>query len=137
MPTAKKSIPAPVKAKKAAAPAKKVAKAAAPAAMKPIKTAFNKTTLTAHLAQVTGVDAKSVKGVLAALEATMHASIAKKGLGTFLLPGMLKITAVSVAARPKRKGIDPFTKVERMFAAKPASVKLKVRALKKLKDASL
>ena len=33
--------------------------------------------------------------------------------------------------------IDPFTKQERVFAAKPASVKLKTRALKKLKDAAL
>jgi hypothetical protein len=33
--------------------------------------------------------------------------------------------------------VDPFTKVERWFAAKPASVKLKVRPLKKLKDAAL
>lgn len=136
MPTAKKTMLPAAKAMKAAAPAKKVAKVAAPAAMKPIKTAFNKTTLTAHLAQAAAVDAKSVKAVMAALEATVHASMSKKGAGMFVLPGMLKITAVSVAAKAKRKGIDPFTKVERMFAAKPASVKVKVRALKKLKDSA-
>jgi hypothetical protein len=34
------------------------------------------------------------------------------------------------------KGVDPFTKQERMFAAKPASVKVKVRPMKKLKDAA-
>lgn len=136
MPTAKKSLAPPAKARKAVPAAKKTAKAAAPSPMKPIKTAFNKTTLTAHLAQVADVDAKSVKAVMAALEATVHASMSKKGAGMFVLPGMLKITATSVAARAKRKGIDPFTKVERMFAAKPASVKVKVRALKKLKDSA-
>ncbi|MGE8287806.1 MAG: DNA-binding protein, partial [Stenotrophomonas sp.] len=38
---------------------------------------------------------------------------------------------------PKRKGINPFTKEEQWFAAKPATTKLKVRPLKKLKDAAL
>jgi hypothetical protein len=47
------------------------------------------------------------------------------------------MTATAVAAKPKRKGIDPFTKEERWFAAKPASVKVKIRPLKKLKDAAL
>ena len=36
-----------------------------------------------------------------------------------------------------RLGKDPFTGEERMFAAKPASTKIKTRALKKLKDAAL
>ncbi len=49
---------------------------------------------------------------------------------------MLKITAVNVPAKPKRKGINAFTKEEQWFAAKPATVKIKVRALKKLKDAA-
>lgn len=126
-------------AKKAAAtktaPAKKTG--AAPAALKPIKTAFNKSTLQAHLAETTGVEPKAVKAVLAALEATMVASLNKKGLGEFTLPGLLKVTAVAIPAKKKRRGIDPFTKVEREFAAKPATVRVKVRSLKKLKDAAL
>lgn len=121
-------------AKKAkAAPAKK----AAPAAAKPIKTAFNKSTLAAHLAQASGVEPKAVKAVVAALETTMLSSVSKKGLGAFTMPGLFKVTVVNVPAKKARKGIDPFTKVERMFAAKPASVKIKVRALKKVKDAAL
>ena len=44
---------------------------------------------------------------------------------------------INVPAKKKRRGIDPFTKVEREFAAKPATVKIKTRALKKLKDAAL
>jgi len=77
------------------------------------------------------------KAVLAALEATILASIHKKGLGEFTLPGLLKISAQNVPAKKKRMGKDPFTGVERMFAAKPASTKIKTRALKKLKDAAL
>lgn len=125
-------------AKKAkAAPAKTAAKKAAPAAAKPIKTAFNKSSLAAHLAQASGVEPKAVKAVVAALEATMLSSVSKKGLGAFTMPGLFKVTVVNVPAKKARKGIDPFTKQERMFAAKPASVKIKVRALKKVKDAAL
>ena len=153
MATAKKT-PAPVvkKAVKAAAPAKTTKKAAAPAkaakavkapvkaaaaAPKPIKTAFNKSSLAAHVAEQSGVDAKSAKAVLAALEGAIVMSVNKKGLGSFTLPGLLKVTVQNVPAKKKRMGKDPFTGVERMFAAKPASVKIKTRALKKLKDAAL
>jgi hypothetical protein len=133
----KKAAPA----KKAAAPAKKAVKAAAPAkvpaTVKPIKTAFNKTTLIAHLAEVSAVEPKAVKAVVAALEATVLASVNKKGLGSFTLPGLLKVNVINVPAKKKRTGIDPFTKQERVFAAKPATVKIKTRALKKLKDAAL
>jgi len=104
--------------------------------MKPIKEAFNKTGLIAHLAETAGVEPKAVKAVMAALENTMLASINKKGAGSFVLPGLLKVTAVAVPATKARKGINPFTKEPTVFKAKPASVKLKVRSLKKLKDAA-
>lgn len=140
MATAKKST---VTAKKAASSTKAAGKPAPKAAsknagsMKPIKEAFNRTRLIAHLAAEAGVEPKTAKAVMAALEATMLASVHKKGLGAFTMPGLLKISAIQVPAKKKRRGIDPFTKVEREFAAKPASVKLKVRSLKKLKDAAL
>jgi nucleoid DNA-binding protein len=106
-------------------------------ALKPIKTAFNKSSLVAHLASTASVDAKAVRAVVAALEATIAASIAKKGAGQFVMPGLFKITSTQVPAKKARMGIDPFTKVERKFAAKPATTKVKVRAMKKLKDAAL
>lgn len=106
------------------------------APMKPIKETLGKTGLVTHLAESSGVDPKAVKAVMAALESTMVASIHKKGAGAFVLPGLLKVTAVAVPARKARKGINPFTKEETIFKAKPASVKLKVRPLKKLKDAA-
>jgi nucleoid DNA-binding protein len=134
MATAKKTT-TPVPAKKAAATKVAVAaKVAAP--VKPIKTAFNKTSLISHLAEMAAVELKAVKAVVASLEATILASVNKKGLGSFTLPGLLKVNVVAVPAKKKRTGIDPFTKQERVFAAKPASVKIKTRALKKLKDAA-
>jgi nucleoid DNA-binding protein len=143
MATAKKTMTS--KPANKAAPAKKAPTAAPKTAgptkgiadLKPIKAAFNRTSLIAHLADVAGVEVKQVKAVIASLEATMLASVHKKGLGSFTLPGLLKVNVIAVPAKKKRTGIDPFTKVERVFAAKPASVKIKTRALKKLKDAAL
>ena len=115
----------------------KSAGAAKPAALKPIKETLGKSGLVSQLASHSGVEPKSVKAVLASLEATIAATLHKNGARVFTLPGVLKATAVAVPAKPKRKGKDPFTGEERMFAAKPASVKVKVRALKKLKNAAL
>jgi hypothetical protein len=144
MATAKKSTPAkaaPKTVKATAKPAAKAAVKAAPAkpaaALKPIKEAFNKTSLAAHLAATSGVDVKSVRAVMAALENTMLASVHKKGAGAFTLPGIVRVAVQQVPAKKARKGLDPFTKEERVFKAKPASVKLKARFFKKLKDAAV
>lgn len=106
------------------------------ATAKPIKQVLTKSGLVAYLAEGTGMTAKDVRAVLAALEGTVAASVHKKGAGAFTLPGLVKITVIDVPAKPKRKGINPFTQAEQWFAAKPASVKVKVRPLKKLKDAA-
>ncbi|MBP6726324.1 MAG: HU family DNA-binding protein [Thauera sp.] len=121
------------------APATKAAKAKTPAAtvVRPIKDTFTKGALTNHLADLSGVEPKVVKAVLAALETTVLGAVNKKGAGEFTLPGLLKIGVQKVPAKPKRKGINPFTKEEQVFAAKPATVRIKARALKKLKDAAL
>jgi nucleoid DNA-binding protein len=111
--------------------------AAKPAAAKPIKAALSKSGLVAYLSESSGVAARDVRAVLGSLEGAVGASVSKKGAGTFTLPGLLKINAVNVPAKPKRKGINPFTKEEQWFAAKPATTKLKIRALKKLKDAAM
>ena len=46
----------------------------------------------------------------------------------------MKIIVVQKPAVAARKGINPFTKMEQMFKAKPARRVIKVRALKALKD---
>ena len=111
-------------------------KATTSAVVKPIKDALNKTGLVAHIVEASGVAARDVRAVLSALEGAVAGSVHRKGAGSFTLPGLLKISAISVPAKPKRQGINPFTKQEQWFAAKPASVKVKVRPLKKLKDAA-
>ena len=121
---------------------KKAAKAAAPAvrtatsAVRPVKKSFTKAGLAVHLAEQSAVEPKTVKAVLAALEATILGSVHKKGAGEFALPGLLKIGVQQVPAKKRRFAKDPFTKEDRWFDAKPASVRIKARALKKLKDAA-
>jgi len=135
MATAKKAIKKTPVAKKAAKPAAAPAKTAA--AVKPVKESFTKSGLAAYLATQTGVEPKSVKAVLAALETTILGAVHKKGQGEFTLPGLLKIGVQKIEAKKKRFGKDPFSGEERWFPAKPATVRIKARALKKLKDAAL
>lgn len=106
-------------------------------AHKPIKEAMGKSGLVEYIVDVSGVTKADVNSVLTALEGAVAGSVHKNGVGSFVLPGLLKISAIKVPAKPKRKGINPFTKEEQWFAAKPATTKLKVRPLKRLKDAAV
>ena len=123
------------KAKKSAR--KSAKKPARKPAAQSVKGVLSKSALVHHLAGTSGAAAKDVRAVIAALEDTIRASISKKGPRTFVLPGLLKITAVAVPAKKARKGINPFTGQETVFKAKPATVKVKVRPMKKLKDAAI
>ncbi|HZH44111.1 MAG TPA: HU family DNA-binding protein [Lysobacter sp.] len=120
----------------AKAPAKKGTAKKGGGAIKPISEPLGKSGLVNHIAERTELPARDVRAVLTALEEAAQASLGKKGCGVFTLPGMLKITRVDVPAKPRRKGINPFTKEEQWFAAKPASVKLKARPMKRLKDSA-
>jgi len=120
------------KAGKKAAP-KTASKSTAP---KPIKEVLGKSGLVEYITTTCDVMAKDVRAVLSGLEGAVIGSVNKNGARTFILPGLLKITVATIPAKPKRKGINPFTKQEQWFAAKPASVRVKVRPLKKLKDAA-
>ena len=125
---AKKATP------KKAAPAKK---AAAAVSVKPLKDTFTKSSLVSHLAEQAQVDAKAVKAVLLHLENTIVGALHKKGAGEFTLPGLFKVVSVKVPATKRRFGKNPFNGLEQWFEAKPATVRVKVRALKKVKDAAL
>jgi hypothetical protein len=125
-------------APKAAAPKaaadKAATKAPAKKALGAIKEPLKKTALVERIAAESGQEPKVVNAVLAGLEATIFASVAKKAAGTFVMPGLFKVAVVHVPARKSYKGVDRFTKQERTFAAKPASVKVRFRALAKLKQ---
>jgi len=74
-------------AKKAASKAKGAKKPAAKEVkIRPINEKFTKSGLAKHLSAESGVDTRSVKSVLGALEATMYGCLHKKGAGQFTLP---------------------------------------------------
>lgn len=106
-------------------------------AIAPVKEKLNASQLMEHLAEQTGLDKKQVKAVFTALSDTILGSVAKKGVGEFTLPKLLKVIVKDVPARKARKGISPFTGEETVFKAKPASRKVKVRPMKTLKDAAM
>jgi nucleoid DNA-binding protein len=108
-----------------------MAKAAA-APKKPL----TKTELLANIAAATEVSKKDVAAVLEALAAEIQKSLSNKGPGAITVPGLLKIEKKKVPARPAQKNVpNPFKPGEvRDVPAKPASSKVKVRALKNLKE---
>ena len=85
-------------------------------------------------ADATGLNRKQVGAVFAALTGLVKADLGTKGPGVFTLPGLLKIKRITKPATKARKGINPFTKEEQMFKAKPARNVVKALALKNLKD---
>jgi nucleoid DNA-binding protein len=95
---------------------------------------MTKSQILASIADTTGLSKKQVGDVMGELESLIERSIKKRGAGEFTLPGLMKITTVKKPARKARKGINPFTGEETVFKAKPASIAVKVRPLKKMKE---
>ncbi|WP_286806403.1 MULTISPECIES: HU family DNA-binding protein [unclassified Marinimicrobium] len=120
------------------APAKKAA-AKQPAAkkVKAISERYNKTQILNQIADNTELSKKQVQSVLDELSDIIEGHVKKRAVGEFVLPGLLKITTVKKPATKARKGINPFTGEETVFKAKPASIAVKVRPLKKLKEMAL
>jgi len=100
----------------------------------PIKARFSKTQILDQIATDTDLSRKQVAAVLNSLTDVIEAHVKKNAVGEFVLPGLLKVSTVRKPAVKARKGINPFTKEEVTFMAKPASTVVKVRPLKKLKD---
>jgi hypothetical protein len=64
----------------------------------------------------------------------IKADLSKSGPGIFNVPSMMRITLKRKPATKARMGINPFTKEQVMFKAKPARNVVRVRPLKALKD---
>ncbi len=97
---------------------------------------LTKTELLANIAAATELTKKQVAAVLEALGAEIQKSLSSKGAGAITLPGLVKIEKKHMPAKPEQKGVpNPFKPGELMDrAAKPAYNKVKVRALKSLKE---
>ena len=87
-----------------------------------------------RIAENTELSRKQVSSVFDELANEIKNALGKKGPGLFVVPGLMKINLIQKPATKARKGINPFTKEEVMFKAKPARKVVKVRPLKNLKD---
>lgn len=92
-----------------------------------------KSEIFAFISEKTNLKRKDVAGVFEALSTLIERDL-KKGPGVVNLAGLMKIKVLHKPAVPARKGINPFTKEEVMFKAKPARNVVKVQPLKTLKD---
>jgi len=118
--------------------AKKSKKSAKSAPVTPIKSQLSKSALVTLLAEQNELTRKQAGGVLATLENTILGSVHPRGAGLFVLPGLLKVTLRKVPARKAGTLIrNPATGEMMKAAAKPATVRVKIRALKKLKSAAV
>ncbi len=99
-----------------------------------ITTPLNKSQILAEIASSTGLAKRDIGKVVEELSGLIDRHIGKKGPGSFTLPGLFKIKTIRKPATKARKGINPFTKAEVTFKAKPARTVIKIRPLKKLKD---
>jgi nucleoid DNA-binding protein len=105
--------------------------------IRPVKETLTKTALINLLAEQNEIPRKTAAAVYATLENVLLGSVHPRGVGEFTLPGLLKVTLSKVPAR--RAGTlvrNPATGEMIKSAGKPASMRVKIRALSKLKAAA-
>lgn len=130
---ARKAAPA-----KKAAP-KRTARAAAEApAIRPFKETLTKSALINLIAEQNELPRKTAVAIFSTLEDLILGSVHPRGVGEFTMPGMFKVTLRKVPARKAGTLVrNPATGEMVKAAAKPASVRVKVRPLSKLKSAAI
>jgi nucleoid DNA-binding protein len=99
-----------------------------------IKKPMTKTEMIAALAESTGLERKQVVCLFDELAKLIGKELGEAGPGTINISTLLKIKVVRKPATPERKGINPFTKEETVFKAKPATNAVKLVPLRGLKE---
>ena len=112
----------------------KKTKVAAPKKKPAINSEMTKNMILSEIAESTSLTKVQVNSVIEELESVIERHIRKRAAGEFTLPGLLKIKAAKRPATKKRMGRNPATGEEMVIPAKPASTRVRVTALKKLKD---
>jgi hypothetical protein len=124
------------KAKKKVAPQRAVSKVSL---TKPLKAsaaskARSKGEVFRAIAELTGVHRRDAAAVLLGLGALIKADLSKSGAGSFKVPGLMRIVVKRKPATKAHMRINPFTKEQVMFKAKPARNVVRVRPLQGLRD---
>ena len=101
---------------------------------KDAKKPMTKSEILTWLSDDTGLQKKQVATVFESLSTLIGKNLGRRGPGTFTVPGLMKIKVVRKPATKARKGINPFTKEETIFKAKPARNVVKVTPMKGLKE---
>ena len=95
---------------------------------------MTKSEIVSGIADATGLTKKDVGSVFEAMADQIKKSLGKRGSGAYTIPGLMKLVVQRKPATKARKGINPFTREETVFKAKPACNVVKIRPLKNLKD---
>ena len=98
------------------------------------KKPMTKTEIVAALTESTELTKQQVTGLFDELAKLIEKNLSDEGPGELAIPGLMKIKVVRKPATEERKGINPFTKEETVFKAKPARNVVKIVPLKGLKD---
>jgi len=105
---------------------------------RPVKETLTKSALINLISEQNGIPRDTAKGILTTLENALLGSVHPRGAGEFTLPGLLKVTLRKVPARKAGTLVrNPSTGEMMPGAAKPASVRVKIRPLSKLKTAAV
>ena len=112
--------------------------AKADTSIRAFKQTLTKSALFNLIAEQNDIPRKTAIGVFSTLESVMLGSVHPRGVGEFTLPGLFKITLRKVPARKAGTLIrNPATGEMMKGAAKPATMRVKIRALSKLKAAAI
>ena len=95
---------------------------------------MTKSEIVSGISDATGLTKKDVSSVFEAMAGQIKKSLGRSGSGAYTVPGLMKLIVQRKPATEARKGINPFTKEETVFKAKPARNVVKIRPLKNLKD---
>jgi nucleoid DNA-binding protein len=108
------------------------------ASVRPVKETLTKSALINLVAEQNDLPRKTAASVYATLEGVFLGSVHPRGVGEFTLPGLLKVSLRKVPARKAGTLVrNPATGQMVKGAAKPASVRVNIRALSKLKTAAV
>ncbi len=135
MPKPRTEHPTPMAKRKKKTTKKKATKAASrrPGKIAPARKPRTKSEVYRGIAEHTGLARKEVQSVFDWLGVMLATDLGKRGPGVMQVPGLMKVVVKRMPAKKARKGINPFTREEMMFKAKPARNVVKVRPLQALK----
>ena len=106
------------------------------AKVKGLNKAMTKSQMLSEIAENTELSKRNVASVFDALETVIERHVKKGSVGYCTVPGLMKIKTVKKPVQQAKQNVpNPFRPGEFMdVQAKPASTRVKILALKKLKD---